>query len=78
MLCPRNGPERVPVPAAFRLPFLSYCWEKGWLVGAVGIELRATLKTLKLLILLKEKNAKNIGFAQVRYTAGTRRLNQIM
>ncbi len=42
------------------------------MVGAVGIELRATLKTLKLLILLNEKNAKNIGFAQVRYTPGTR------
>src|SRR6266851_2833553 len=42
------------------------------LVGAVGIGLKATLKTRKLLILLNEKNAKNIGFAQVRYTAGTR------
>jgi len=41
-------------------------------VGPVGIELRATLKMLKLLILLNEKNAKNIGFAQVRYTLGTR------
>jgi hypothetical protein len=38
----------------------------------VGIELKATLKTRKLLILLNEKNAKNTGFAQVRYTAGTR------
>jgi hypothetical protein len=42
------------------------------LVGAVGIELKAALKTRKLLILLNEKNAKNIQFAQVRYTAGTR------
>src|SRR5216684_3263163 len=41
--------------------------------GAVGIELKATLKTRKLLILLNEKNAKNTGFAQVRYTPGTRR-----
>jgi hypothetical protein len=29
------------------------------LVGAVGIELKVTLKTRKLLILLNEKNAKN-------------------
>jgi hypothetical protein len=42
------------------------------MVGAVGIELKATLKTRKLLILLNEKNGKNTGFAQVRYTAGTR------
>jgi hypothetical protein len=38
---------------------LSCCWEKGWLVGAVGIELKATLKTRKLLIPLNGKNAKN-------------------
>jgi len=38
----------------------------------VGIELKATLKTHKLLILLNEKNAKNTGFAQLRYTPGTR------
>jgi hypothetical protein len=44
----------------------------GWLVGAVGIELKTTLKTRKLLILLNEKNAKNTEFAQVRYTPGTR------
>jgi hypothetical protein len=43
-----------------------------YLVGAVGIELKATLKTRKLLIPLNEKNAKNSEFAQVRYTAGTR------
>ncbi len=42
------------------------------LVGVVGVGLKATLKTRKLLILLNEKNAKNTGFAQVRYTAGTR------
>ena len=47
----------------------------GWrvsMVGAVGIELKATLKTRKLLILLNEKNAKNGEYARVRYTAGTR------
>jgi hypothetical protein len=43
------------------------------LVGAVGIELKATLKARKLLISLNGKNAKNNTFAQVRYTAGTRR-----
>ncbi len=48
---------------------------KEMLVGAVGIELKATLKTRKLLILLNEKNAKNTGFAQVRYTAGPRGVN---
>jgi len=31
----------------------------GWLVGAVGIELKATLKARKLLISLNVKNAKN-------------------
>jgi hypothetical protein len=40
--------------------------------GTLGIELKATLKTRKLLILLNAKNAKNSEFAQVRYTAGTR------
>ena len=44
------------------------------LVGAVGIELRATLKKRKLLILLNEKNDKNTGLAQLRYTPGTRHL----
>ncbi|MGC1910958.1 MAG: hypothetical protein WA660_03900, partial [Candidatus Acidiferrales bacterium] len=43
-----------------------------WMVGAVGIELKATLKIRKLLVPLNEKNAKNTGFAQVRYTLGTR------
>jgi hypothetical protein len=33
------------------------------LVGAVGIELKATLKARKLLMQLKGKNAKNSGFA---------------
>jgi len=32
---------------------------KEMLVGAVGIELKATLEARKLLILLNEKNAKN-------------------
>jgi hypothetical protein len=36
------------------------------------MELRATLKTRKLLILLNEKNDKNTGLAQLRYTPGTR------
>jgi hypothetical protein len=40
----------------------------------VGIELKAMLTTRKLLILLNEKNAKNTGFAQLRYTPGTRKL----
>jgi len=43
------------------------------MVGAVGIGLKATLKARKLLILLNEKNAKNTGLAQPRYTRGTRR-----
>ncbi len=49
----------------------------GLLVGAVGIELKATLKARKLLILLTGKNAKNTGFAQPRYTRGTRRCPSI-
>ena len=40
--------------------------------AAVGIELKGTLKTRKLLIPLNAKNAKNSEFAQVRYTPGTR------
>jgi len=42
------------------------------LVGAGGIELKATLKTRKLLIPLNVKNAKNTEVAQMRYTPGTR------
>jgi len=42
------------------------------LVGAVGIELKATLKAHKLLIALNAKNDKNTEFAQVRYTPDTR------
>jgi len=42
------------------------------LVGAVGIELRAALKTCKLLIRINAKNAKYTGIAQLRYTRGTR------
>ena len=42
------------------------------LVGAVGIELKATLKARKLLIPLNAQNAKDTTFAQVRYTPGTR------
>ena len=42
------------------------------LVGAVGIELKATLKARKLLIPLNAKDVKNGEYARVRYTAGTR------
>ena len=52
--------------------------EKGWLVGAVGIELKATLKIRKLFIPLDGKNAKNSGFAQPRYTRGTRPSNTLL
>ncbi len=48
------------------------------MVGAVGIELKAALKIRKLLILLNAKNAKNTGFAQVRYTAGTRDIREFV
>jgi len=40
--------------------------------GAVGIELKATVKRRKLLIALNEKNATNTEPAQARYTVGTR------
>jgi len=46
------------------------------MLGAVGIELKAALKTRKLLVPLNAKNAKNTGFTQVRYTAGTRGHNR--
>src|SRR5713226_2022904 len=67
-----NAREALIAAFCRREKSLSCSRKKGRLVGAVGIELKATLKTRKLLILLNEKNAKNIGFAQVRYTAGTR------
>lgn len=38
----------------------------------MGIVLKATMKIRKLLIPLNDKNAKNIEFAQPRYTPGTR------
>jgi len=44
-----------------------------WLVGAVGIELKATLKARKLLIPRKGKFEKNSRNAEPRYTPGTRR-----
>ncbi len=50
---------------------------KEMLVGAVGIELKAMLKTRKLLIPLNEKNDKNTEFTQVRYTPGTRSVNSL-
>jgi hypothetical protein len=53
---------------------LSCSEHMGWLVGAVGIELKTTLKARKLLIPVNAKNDKNTEFAQARYTAGTRRL----
>jgi hypothetical protein len=34
-----------------RAESLSHSWQMGWLVGAVGIELKATLKIRKLFIL---------------------------
>ena len=47
------------------------------MVGAVGIELKATLKARKLLILLNEKNDKNTEFTQLRYTPGTRGVGRV-
>ncbi len=51
---------------------LSHSELMGWLVGAVGIELKATLTGRRLFIRLNAKNAKYTGIAQVRYTPGTR------
>jgi hypothetical protein len=62
-----HGPSRICKPL----------FRKEMLVGAVGIELKATLKARKLLIPLNAKNAKNSEFAQVRYTAGTRELKMV-
>jgi len=47
------------------------------LVGAVGIELKTTLKARKLLIPLNAKNVKNSEVAEVRYTRGTRGIGEI-
>jgi len=44
---------------------------KSCTVGLVGIGLKATLKTRKLLIPSNAKNGSNSEFTQVRYTAGT-------
>ena len=46
-------------------------------MGTAGIELKATLKTPKLLILLNGKNDKNTEFTQLMYTPGTRRLRSL-
>jgi hypothetical protein len=43
------------------------------LVGAVGIELKAALKTRKLLILRNGKSEKNRKTAKLRYMRGTRK-----
>lgn len=72
---PDHRTESAPFcPRAF---LISVYQSNGWLVGAVGIGLKATLKIRKLLILLNAKNAKNIGFAQPRYTPGTRTLLEV-
>jgi len=55
---------------------LSCCWEKGWFVGAVGIELLEALKMRKLLILRNSKREKNRKNTKPRYTRGTRGPNQ--
>ncbi len=47
----------------------SVVFSGGWMVGAVGVELKVTLKARKLLTSLNGKNAKNSQFGQVRYTA---------
>ncbi len=61
-----------------RVFLLSIHPSERWLVGAVGIELKATLKIRKLFIPLDGKNAKNSGFAQPRYTRGTRPSNTLL
>ena len=72
--CTGTGSLSLSAPFCPLANLLSPDQSGRWLVGAVGIELKATLKTRKLLIPLNEKNAKNTEFAQVRYTAGTRTL----
>jgi hypothetical protein len=54
---------------------LSHSQQMGWLVGAVGIELKAMLKTRMLLILRIGKTAKPYAFAEATYRAGTRSAN---
>src|SRR6266404_8492555 len=56
---------------------LSCCWEKGWLVGAVGIELLRALKTRRLLILQNGKREKNRKNAEAKDTPGTRADSEI-
>jgi hypothetical protein len=45
----------------------------GWLVGAVGIELKALLRPRKLLILRFGKVGIDPEIAEARYAPGTRR-----
>src|SRR5258707_6767571 len=68
----RTGSSGLSAPFCPLAFLLSPDQSGRWLVWAVGIELKATLEAHKLLIPLNEKNAKKTGFAQVRYTAGTR------
>ena len=70
-----TGSSAQSAPFCPHVILLSVHPSERWMVGAVGIELKATLKTRKLLILLNVKNGKNTGFAQPRYTAGTRGLS---
>jgi hypothetical protein len=56
---PQEPDHRAYLPLFAPLAFLLSVYQsEGWLVGAVGIELKATLKARKLLILLNEKNSK--------------------
>jgi hypothetical protein len=48
------------------------------LVGAVGIGIRTPLIPRNLLILQDGRNYKNIEFAKVRYTRGTRTMQSRM
>ncbi len=55
-----TGPSGESAPFCPRMFLLSAYRPEGWLVGAVGIELRAQLKARNLLIALIEINARNL------------------
>jgi hypothetical protein len=69
-----HGPESsgLFVPFCLRVFLLNGYQSGRWLVGAVGIELKAALKPFELLIRINAKNAKYTGIAQLRYTRGIR------
>ena len=66
-----TGPSGESAPFCPRVFLLSAYRPEGWMVGAVGIELKATVKSRKLLNLINAKTPKFYEFAEATYMPGT-------